>query len=169
MKEEKNFVPSFDELKDERFSYHYSRAERIAKTRKKQQENPAPAKKLDRFFGNNKMVKTFVIFYIAIGIIVWGYIYLSQISENKALYKSLSFSKGKKINVRLLTNQQKYGLNLLINNTEKNEWKINKIKLPLLGFETNVSLTIESGEVRAMFISIPSSISNIKNLLIEIE
>ncbi len=167
MKKEKNFSPSFDELKDDRFNYHYSRAERLSRARKRIEENPPP-KGLDRFFGKNKMVKTFVIFYVAIGIIVWGYIYLTDISKNATFYKSFSFSEGRKIDIRLLTNQQKYGLNLLINNIGKNEWKINKIKFPSLEFETNINSTLDSGEVKAIFISI-SSISNIKNLLIEIE
>lgn len=171
MAEKKN-LPTFDELKDERYRYHYSRSERMS--RRKGAEAPErPRKKpnfFGRMFGGNQAVGNFFVFYVLIGILAWGYLFLVRKSGENTLKKDFNLDGGRKAEARLILRPEKRGLNLLLNNGGRENWLITEIQVEETNFSvrTNIRRSLEAGEFDVVVFPTPDSLSNISRLKLQI-
>ena len=155
MKKQKE-VPSFDDLKNPDYEYHYSRSERIARRRKKDYfEETYKRKKgiLGYLSGGNPQVSNFIVFYIFLAFIFWIFAYLKN--PSKPIEKKVfNYGKEKKVEVSFVEKGDFRGVNILLMNNENSDWKVGKIivfnKIKLI--ETNINITVSAKNFEAIFI-----------------
>ena len=171
MKKEKE-IPSFDDLKNPDYEYHYSRAERIARRRKKNYfEETYPRKKgiLGYISGGNPQVSNFIVFYIFLALIFWIFAYLknpSRLTEKRVF----NYEKGKKVEISFVEKGDFRGLNLLLLNNDDSNWKIGKIIISnkVKFIETNLNITVSSKNFEAIFIEDKEILSD-KKIFVEVK
>ncbi len=168
MKKKVTDVPTFDELKDHRFEYHYSREERLKTGRSK--ESAQSAKGLARLFGGNKMVARFVLFYIALGVIIWIYLSLIQGAENSSVKKLFHYSKNQTARLRFIDQSERHGINLSFQNRSHKQWSIKTFLISSEHWEffTNLNRELAEEEFIGFFIPTPTYISNLQGINIEL-
>jgi len=167
----KKKVPSFDELKNKDYEYHYSREERLRMRHLQEEDKKPPPKGLVKLFGGNRGTMIMFFFLVAVSVIVWVFYYSHQTSTELSREKIFRFESGKTINVRLIQSESRYGINLNFDNRSISEWQINGITLSISGFDftTNIGKTVSAKSFDVMFIDTPDFISNIAPLEIKIE
>ena len=163
----KKEAPSFDALKNPDLHYHYSRADRLSKSRHVP-EVKKPQKFLVRIFGGNKTTTRMFIFYVILMAVMW--IAFSFPGEDK-VKREFNFTNGNKLIVRLVQDKQKYGMSVFLENTAEKVWVIKRLILTNheINFITNISLELYKNEFETLFIALPFSISNLNKLTAEIE
>lgn len=171
-KKKKRPETNFDNLKYEGHQYRYSRAERLRDSQQQAQENEeAPKKGLKRFFGKNKGFRLMLVFYVAVAGLIWFYFYLSKIEDSKAMKQSFELSNSIMLDIKLLTNESRHGLNISIENQNEEMRSLEVLKLTQQGFtfQSNLSLTLAPGEFDAFFIPLTNNaLSNIFDLYAEL-
>jgi len=158
----KQTAPTFDELKNPEYVYHYSRAERTSLSHHPVQ-SAKPQKFLTRVFGGNKTTARMFIFYIILAVGMWLAFMFGQPETKK---KEFNFNNGNKLVVRLVQDKTKYGLSLFLENTATNLWIVRNLTLSNKEFvlTTNVLLELHQNEFDTLFLPLPLSISNIGKL-----
>jgi hypothetical protein len=164
---DKKDVPSFDELKDSRFDYHYSREERMA-GRRKEEKPPVKKKGLERFLGGNKQVKNFLFFYLFIAVIAWLYLYLHNPGSGETR-KVFQLKNSRSVAASMI-NSNKHGINVLLSNNGNSVWQINSLKLYFRdkSFETNVQVRLNSGEFEVFFFETEGQKLNMNQLKVAV-
>lgn len=169
MRSAKNFK-GFDELKNPDLEYRYSREERLKMHVRPLYSRP-PAKGLARFFGGNKMVSTMFLFYIILGVFIFGYFTLYEEAEGREYLQVFRYPQDRTLQVRFLTNQEKYGLNISLENKGRDTWEVEGLLLLLPG-QTNESrrlFRLAPGEFDALFLPLSNRISNISRLKVQLK
>jgi len=163
----KKTAPTFDELKNPDYVYHYSRADRVSLNRHPA-ATTAPKKFLTRVFGGNKTTARMFIFYIILAIGMW---LAFMFSSSDVKRKEFSFTNGNKMVVRLVQDKFKYGLSLFLENTAPDLWVIRNLTLSNKEFvlTTNVAMELHQNEFDTLFLPVPLSISNIGKLTVTLQ
>ncbi len=166
----KQVVKNFDELKNPDLEYRYSRAERLKEHGRPIYKKPE-SKGLAKFFGGNKMVATMVVFYIILGVFIFGYFSLYEQAESQEYKQSFSALKGQNLHIKLITNSTKYGLNVTLENKSKTDWPLKGFTIILPGYsnDNNLLKTLTPGEFDALFYNLPTNISNLIGLKVVIK
>jgi len=155
---------NFDEIKDNSFEYHYSREERL---RLSKQRNSTPqAKGLARLFGGDKMVVRFILFYIALGVLIWVYLTLIEHTENANIKKTYTYLPKQTAQIRFIDHETRHGINLSFQNRSQDDWAITRFIMSNNNwqFSSNLQLYLSPDEVIGFFIHIPHSISNLQGI-----
>lgn len=155
---------NFDEIKDNRFAYHYSREERL---RLRNQRNATTQPKgLARLFGGNKMVVRFLLFYIALGVLIWIYMTLIEHTENANIKKTYHYLPKQTAQIRFIDHETRQGINLSFQNHSQDDWAIARFIISNNNwqFSSNLQVTLSPDEVIGFFIHTPHSISNLQGL-----
>lgn len=166
----KKKIPTFDELKNDAYEYRYSRAERLA-SRRVQLEEEAPVKLTERIFGKNKSFRQMLFFYVAVAVVMWVAFYAYEASGSMTERRIFQFGDKRKADVRLITGENRYGLNIAFDNGGKEVWIISNMTLELSNWSmtTDFNLTLQPEMFDAYFISLPSDVSNISKLKLLLE
>ncbi len=169
MKINKKQVPDFEEMKDSRFQYRYSRSERL-KLYPVHSAKFGDYKGFARFFGGNKMVVRMLIFYILLGAFVFLALFLHDNMSEMQTRRIFNEGKTHKIEVRLIKDKKKHGLNIVFENaSHKNNWIMSGLTRNIDGKtkETNLNLTLAPGEFEVIFWNTPDTLSNIAKMTIK--
>ena len=164
----KKQVPDFEEMKDDSLEYRYSRAERL-KLYPVRSEQQNAKKGLSRFFGGNKMVVRMLIFYILLGGFVFLALFLHDNASEMQTRRVFRENKTHKIEVRLIRDAEKHGLNIVFENADhKKKWQITGLQRTINGKteKTNLNFKLAPGEFNVIFWKTPESLSNISALKI---
>jgi len=142
---------NFDEMKDPRYTYRYSRQERLERRRHPPLEEQ-PAKWYQRVLGNNRTTVQMLVFYIFLAVVFWFFWWaVRSQAEDKRVFR---VAPSKIVEVRWISNEQKQGWNVLLDNRAQDPWKIGSFQLweeSRLLCETNVPVTILAGDYVVWF------------------
>lgn len=157
---------------EDRFHYHYSRVERLKL--KRAQEAPlskAKASLLAKIAGPNKSVRSFVIIYILFAVLAWGLFSIYRDYKGSKDERLYTISGGHKIAVRLVDRKERKGLNILIHNKSRVDWKVDTLKLDWGGQlkATNIGLTLKPGDFEAVFVSVILTNQALKDLILTVD
>lgn len=107
-----------------------------------------------------------VVFYILLGVFIFAYFTLFENAESAEYKQVYHFSEGRILQVRLLTNSDKYGLNISLENKGKDNWDIEGFSLILPGLtnESRRLFHLAPGEFDALFLPLSNNVTNISQM-----
>jgi len=147
----KKTPPTFDELKNPQYSYHYSREERLSR-RRHVPETEKSTKWYYRVVGNNRTTLQLLIFYILLAVAFWFFWFaLRGQGADKRVFR---ITPQRSAEVRWIENDQKRGWNILLDNASGEAWRISLLTLFVNGqvlLTTNVATTIEGKDFVVWF------------------
>lgn len=170
MKQKK--IPSFDELKDERYEYRYSRAERLGMRRHGPEGPETPdGGLLKRLFTKNRGRSFRIVFYVFMGLVMWFTYWAYKTAESNETRRFFKIGEVNKADVRLVRTDTRRGLNVGFENKEREDWVIHQMTLTVSNWTltTNVDMTIVAGGFDTIFIRTPGFVSNIAKMTLEVK
>lgn len=173
---EQKKAPDFEALKNENYAYHYNRSDRYARRRQPPEEAvSAPTRRksffpfLDRFFGGNGQVKSFVLVYVVVGVVLW-FFFMNRTPGGGERPKEWKIEDGHVVVTRVMKDGTNRTISVLVENRNESLWKVGSVRLVWQNAElmTNVAVELKKGDFETYILPLPEGVSDQKNMMIQV-
>ena len=163
---------SFDDLKNKDMQYRYSREERLKRTNRAEIDSKKRHPILQIFCGDRKCSWIFLFVPGIIGLVMLAN-FLQDNTPDAKTHRIFRFSDRRTAEVKLISNPERYGINIAYENKSQTVWTASNLQITLSNYSfllnTNIVFRLDKNGFDATFIPLPKTVSNLKTLTLKLE